>query len=473
MLFLNVKNPTAMKRLLSSVAAFVISTSFCSAQESAPFFFHDSSQPVVFFGDDATAQRMFTTLIETYTLSRFPSWKIAFRNTGWEGDKILSVGGRGYSRDQDIRRDIESLRPQAVLVNYGINDARGGEASYHTFVVNVNILARDLPRVGVNHAAFISANPEEGYEEGAPAGSSYNLMQRKYAEGLKETSETGWKDGVNAVQQHPKGPELPRLEDGIFIDVLNPMIDFIEAGRKAGVLNSRGSSAGNLPRLMPDGVHPNWNGHFLMASIILEGLHAPALVSSASLDAGKHLTVSSEGCVIEWQNAPSGVVQFRRDDAALPWPIPPEVDVAFKIPGVDPATTLNRYELRVAGLHANSYRLLIDGTEIGTYPRAELAQGVNLGFVRRGPLYEQGQKILKAVLEKNDNFYQRWRVVQIGPSASPGLKAADLQAAETAHRAEVKPDLDRLDKVIAADEQTIHDLCQPVPHAFRLEPTNP
>ena len=471
MLSPNMDKPTLMKPVLCFVAVLLVVTRFCSAQEPAPFFFHDSPQPVVFFGDDATAQRMFTTLIETYTLTRFPSWKITFRNTGWEGDKILSVGGRGYSRDQDIRRDIESFRPQAVLVNYGMNDARGGDAALRTFLVGVNILSRDLPRVGVHRAAFISSNPEEGGQEGVPAGSDYNLMLRKYAEGMKAASETGWKDGITAVQQHPKGLELPRLEDGIFIDVLNQMIACIEAGRKAGVLNSQSAPVGNSPRLMPDGVHPNWNGHFVMAAIILEGLHAPPVVSAAVLDASKHLTTSSEGCVIEWETAPARTVQFKRTDAALPWPVPTEVGAAFNIPGFDPATTLNRYDLKITGLTDVFYRLLIDNTEIGIYSKADLAQGVNLGFVRKGPLYEQGQKILKAVVEKNDTFFKRWRTVQIGAPILPGMKAADLQRAEKTHLDEVKPELERLDKIIVADEQAIHELCQPVPHVFRLEPT--
>jgi len=144
------------------------STTSATSIPGQEFLFQDNDRPVVFFGDDATAQRMFSTLIETYTLSRFPTWKITFRNTGWEDDKILGVGLRGYSRDQDIRRDVEALRPQMVLVNYGVNDARGGQASYQNFLTCVNILSRDLPRVGVNRAAFISANPEEGSSRTCP-----------------------------------------------------------------------------------------------------------------------------------------------------------------------------------------------------------------------------------------------------------------------------------------------------------------
>jgi lysophospholipase L1-like esterase len=436
----------------------------------APFLLQDSPRPVLFFGDDATAQRMFTTLIETYTLSRFPAWKITFRNTGWEGDKLLGVGLRGHSRDEDIRRDIESFRPQIAIVNYGMNDARGGDASYQNFLTNVNILSRDLPRVGVYRAAFVTPNPAEGYESGAPAGSSDNLMLQKYADGLKERFPIGWKDGVDNVTRHPKGPVLPQVQDAIFVDLLTPMIGLIDAGRKAGVLSPDATLGDKSVRLMPDGVHPNWSGQFIMAALILQGLHAPDLVSSATLDAAARTTVSAQGCAITWQDAAPGVIQFERKDEALPWPVPPEADLALKIPGFDPATTLNRYELKISGLKEPSYQLSIDGQKIGVFPAAVLANGINLGFVRQGPIYDQGQKLLKAVIEKNDTFFNRWRNVQIGPPPAAGTSANDIRTAEAAHVNDAKAELARLDQVIAGQEAAIHLLAQPVPHVFKLEP---
>jgi lysophospholipase L1-like esterase len=453
-----------------SAADEAAATAIAVAPSSSTLFFQDSPKPVLFYGDDATAQRMFTTLIETYTLSRFPNWNVRFRNTGWEGDKVLGVGMRGYSRDQDIRRDIESFRPQVALVNYGMNDARGGDAGYQYFLTSVNILSRDLPRVGVNRAAFISSNPEEGYEAGMPAGSSYNVMLQKYAEGMKERVPIGWKDGVSAVLAHPKGPDLPSLQNGIFIDILNPMIALIEAGRKAGVLSADNSLGDKTVRLMPDGVHPNWSGHLIMAALILQGLQAPSLVSSATIDAASRSTTSSQGCSITWQDAPAGVVQFLRKDGALPWPTPPETDLALKIPGFDPATALNRYELQVTGLTEASYKLSIDDQEIGTYAKADLASGINLGFVRKGPIYDQGQKLLKAVIDKNDTFFHRWREVELTPPAAPGTNPADIRKADAAHLEAVKPELDQLDKSITDDELAIKLLCQPLPHVFKLEP---
>ncbi|MBT3200791.1 MAG: hypothetical protein HN350_12845, partial [Phycisphaerales bacterium] len=49
------------------------------------FFIKDNDR-VVFLGDSITQQRLYTTYIEAYALTRFPEYKLTFRNTGWNRD---------------------------------------------------------------------------------------------------------------------------------------------------------------------------------------------------------------------------------------------------------------------------------------------------------------------------------------------------------------------------------------------------
>src|ERR1700747_601574 len=49
------------------------------------FFIRDGDR-VVFLGDSITEQRLYTTYIEAYALTRHPDWKLSFRNVGWGGD---------------------------------------------------------------------------------------------------------------------------------------------------------------------------------------------------------------------------------------------------------------------------------------------------------------------------------------------------------------------------------------------------
>jgi len=245
---------------------------------------------------------------------------------------------------------------------------------------------------------------------------------------MKERFPIGWQNGVDFVQKHPKGT-VPQLQDGLFVDLYTPIIALIEAGRKSGVLSSDDTLGSDTRRLTSDGIHPNWSGSLIMAATILEHINAPDLISSAALDAVHRSTVSAQGCTIVWKDSPAGVVEFERKDAALPWPTPPEGDLALKIPGFDPGKTLNRYELKITGLKAAAYKLSIDDQQIGNYSQTQLAAGINLSFVQCGPIYKQGQKLLAAVKEKNDTFFNRWRNVEIGAPLLPNTSAADRRRA--------------------------------------------
>ena len=414
-------------------------------------------RPSFFLGDSITQYGKYTTLVETYTLTRFPDWKITFRNAGWAGDTAW-FSQRGADFDTALQRDVLALHPKAVTIDFGMNDARTGDDGYPKYIEYMTKQVDELKKSGAR-VALMTPSPEEKYDPASPGGSPYNVMLKKYSDGLKD---------------------LAAKENIPFVDQLTPFIAVIDAGRKAGVLNSAAPpplpepvpGAPKVPPTTPagyirlnraDGVHPEWPGGMVMATTILTALHGPALVSAASLDAGTRTTVAAQDCTIEWQDAPTGAVQFKRTDKALPWPTPPDIDVTLKIPGFDPAGTLNRYELKVANLKAPSYKLTIDGKDIGTYASTDLAAGVNLGFVRQGPIYDQGQQLFKTVTDKNDAYFTRWRKLQV--KAIPEKRKND-----PAFMQDRQTQMATLDKQIADDEATIETLRKPVPHVFKLEP---
>lgn len=436
---MHLKNTTYCVTLLLS---FMSMATRLPAQTSTEFFLHDGDTPMVFVGDSITEQRMYTALIEAYTLSRFPTWKITFRNSGWSGDKA-TLQLRGPDFNASLQRDILSLQPKAATIDYGMNDANEGDAGLAKYTEYETKLVEALKKAGTR-VALLTSTPREGYETGLPAGNKSNPMLQKYADALKDVA---------------------TKENVLFIDQYTPFVKTIEDGRVAGVLSPNASVQPVMRLISPDGVHPELGGHFLMATIILRGMKAPALVSSASLDATAKSTSSAQGCTIEWQDAPAGSVQFKRTDNCLPWPVPNDsrIDLVMKIPGFDPATWLNQYELKVANLTEASYTLSIDDKEIGTYAAADLAKGVNLGFMRKGPIFDQGQKLYQAIVAKNEVYYTRWRGVQIARLDGWIAKVPGIEDARTA-------ELARMDKIIADDEAKIDELRKPVPHVFKLTP---
>ncbi|MGC2301016.1 MAG: hypothetical protein WA476_19580, partial [Acidobacteriaceae bacterium] len=85
---------------------------FASAQTTTPpaasdFALHDGDR-IVFYGDSITDQRLYSTFIEEYVLTRFPTWKVQWTQSGVGGDKVS--GGAAGPIDLRIQRDILPYR---------------------------------------------------------------------------------------------------------------------------------------------------------------------------------------------------------------------------------------------------------------------------------------------------------------------------------------------------------------------------
>ncbi len=93
-------------------------------QKSGAFPFHDGDR-VVFLGDSITEQRLYTTYLETYLLTRFPTWKLTFRNAGWGGDTSY-LRQRGLPPPQALQRDVLDLHPTVVTIDFSMNDGGYG-----------------------------------------------------------------------------------------------------------------------------------------------------------------------------------------------------------------------------------------------------------------------------------------------------------------------------------------------------------
>ena len=439
---------------LAASGAILLASSTLETQAQTPaqpsFFFRDGDRAMI-LGDSITEQRQYSTLIESYTLSRFPKWKISFRNTGISGDRA-NFNQRG-GQEIGLKRDIFPLRPTAVTVDFGMNDGRGGEAGLKSYVDSSRTLTEALVAGGAR-VALVTPSPEEKYEAGQPAGSAYNTLLRKYSEGLQ---------GV-ATEKNT-----------VFVDQLNPMISTIEAGRAAKVL----SATAGKDRLIPDGVHPNYAGHLVMATHILKGLNAPGLVSSVEIDA-KTLQFKAQNAAVTTtpstttaapvvSNAPTtgkllpsnaAPISFTRIDGALPWPIPNTAALALQIPGFTPIDDLSRYEIKIVNLPVSQYEIAIDNQNVGTFTSEQLGAGVNLSQ-NAGPISAQAQELLLKIGEKNNLFHTRWRTVQLFKAPS-WLK----DSIETARNAEMA----RLDAQVVEAEAEIEVLRQPKAHNWTIKP---
>ena len=125
---------------MKTLLALLASVSLLGPLSAAEFFVHDGDR-VVFLGDSITEQRLYTTYIEAYALSRHPTWKLEFRNVGWGGDtawlrqrfhtdeyQLFAADEETQSKmiltavDSGLKRDVLPLKPTVVTVDFGMND---------------------------------------------------------------------------------------------------------------------------------------------------------------------------------------------------------------------------------------------------------------------------------------------------------------------------------------------------------------
>jgi lysophospholipase L1-like esterase len=413
---------------------------------AADFQIHDGDR-VVFLGDSITEQRLYTTYIEAYALTRHPEWKLWFRNVGWGGDtswlrqrshpdeaKLFAADDVAQQQmvqeavSHGLARDVLPLRPTFVTVKFGMNDhsyQAFREDIFKAYVRSQTEIAKELKANGAR-VAFLTPQPIED-KRPDPDQDVRNQSLRKFSDGLKEVA---------------------AREGAVFVDQFDPYMAMLLRERP----KHRDDFVGG-----GDAVHPGPTGHTVMAWAILKGLGAPALVSSASVDCSTK-QAKTERCQIRDVRFSENVLSFDREDQALPMPIDEKALAALKLAPI--LEDLDMYELRVTGLPAGTYELRIDSESVGRATAEELSKGWNLA--QAAPLARQSQRILNLVVHKNNIFYDRWRKVQtyVLPDWLRSPEAEGRRAAE----------MKRLDKQIEQAEGEIDLIRKPTAHHFELKP---
>jgi lysophospholipase L1-like esterase len=438
-----------MKTLKRFVFISLVLASLATRTLAGDFLIRDGDR-VVFLGDSITEQRLYTTYIEAYALTRYPQWKLWFRNVGWGGDtswlrqrshpdeaKLFAADDANQQKmvedavKRGLERDVLPLKPTVVTIKFGMNDhsyQAFREDIFKTYVRSQTALAEVLKANGAR-VAFLTPQPIED-KRPDPDQDVRNQSLRKFSDGLKEVA---------------------AKEGATFVDQFDPYMKMLLRERQN---NPSGFVGGG------DAVHPGPIGHTVMAWAILKGLGAPGLVSRVQVDcaSGKAAT---EGCKVENLKAANNTVSFERLDEALPMPIDEKAGPALKLAPI--LEELDRYELQISGLPGGTYEVNIDGEPVAKVTDEELAKGWNLAR-QAGAITKQAEKVLGLVFQKNNLYYTRWRNVQLYlfPEWARGGDVESKRAAELA----------RLDQQIAEDEKEIDAARKPVAHRFEIKPVN-
>ncbi|RRA47503.1 SGNH/GDSL hydrolase family protein [Acidipila sp. EB88] len=428
-----------MSRLKTIAAVlFGLVVTGASAQQS-PFYLHDGDR-VVFYGDSITDQRVYTMIVETFAMTRYPSLNIGFVNSGWGGDRVS--GGGGGPIALRLQRDVVAYKPSVVTVMLGMNDGgykapteESDQAYFDGIKHIVETIRTDVPGVRIT---AIEPSPYDNVTRppAFPVADNYpyNNALIGYGQWLAEYGHTA----------------------GLTLADANT--EFVEMLKKANQ-----ADPDNAAKILPDHIHPSFGGHLMLAAQILKAWNARPVVAAVSLDVkGSKITVKeSEHTKISALDGANGV-RWTETDESLPLPFAQwetmwggGATVPLVIHSSDITTALNQETVRVTGLKDGVYGLRIDGTKLRTFTSAELAAGVNLAPLAT-PMSDQAFNVYEAVVQHNDLHFDRFRHVQVA------LDADKLPEADQASHA--------MDALEAAVVKKARALAVPKPHTFELVP---
>ena len=409
---------------MTSLRSLVLLAAAVLAPAQSGFYLHDHDT-VVFYGDSITDQRLYTTFVETFVVTRYPQMKVRFVHSGWGGDRVS--GGGGGTADERLRRDVFVYQPTVMTILLGMNDG-----SYRAFDEGIfekykagyeHLLARMKESVPGVRITLLQPSPYDDVTREPTFPGGYNAVLLRYSQLVRDLAE---RNQMAAA------------------DLNGPVV---EALRKAVARDPQ-----EAKNIIPDRVHPGPGGHLLMAACLLRAWGATPTVSSVEIDAAAKQVTRSDSSTVSGLTI-GKTISWTQKDTALPMPVNLR-DAAFPVAmrrsagtmelalqSSDFLETLNRQTLRVRGLDGARYTLKINGTTVGSYSREDLAQGLNLAGLPT-PMARQAATVHALTIKRADVHQTRWRQIQV-----------PLQAEHPARVATIMDNLDALEDELAARQR--------------------
>lgn len=382
---------------LTSLIRVLCLLALVAPQARAASFALKDGDRVVFYGDSITDQRLYTTFTETYVVTRFPKMDVSFVHSGWGGDRV--TGGGGGPIDVRLKRDVFAYQPDVITIMLGMNDGSYrafDEKIFQTYANGyqriIDSVKKELPGIRIT---VIEPSPFDDVTQPPKFPGGYNAVLVRYSEFVKQLAQ---REKLNVA------------------DLNTPIVAALE--------KAKATDADLAKKIIPDRVHPGPSGHLLMAGELLKSWNAPAVVSSVTIDASAKKTETERSKVSDLKT--DGKISWTQLDEALPMPIDlNDPVVALAVKSSDFIQTLDQQPLKVTGLSAAGYSLKIDGDEVGSFTREQLASGINLASLAT-PMVRQAADVHKLTVQHNNLHFDRWRKVHVplGEGKTPRVQKA-------------------------------------------------
>ncbi len=384
---------------------FWLSAGTIFSQES--FYLKDGDR-VVFYGDSITEQRLYTTFVETYVLTRFPRLRASFVHSGVGGDRV--TGGWAGEIDVRLNRDVFAYKPTVMTIMLGMNDGSYrafDEAIFNTYKTGYrNILESVKTRFPEIKITLIQPSPYDDVTRPPEFEGGYNSVLVRYGLFVKEMADR---------------------EKQTVADLNTPLV--------AALVKAKAADAELAKKIIEDRVHPGPAGHLLMAAALLKSWNAPSVVTAVEIDGiHKAMRRQTNTEVTDLQGTEN--LEWNQRDQALPMPLDlKDQAVLLALHSSDFLETLDQQILKVTGLKGSQYHLKIDGMDLGVFTKDQLAAGISLAELPT-PMLKQALEVHDLTLKHNSIHAARWQELQVGlankslPHLQPALDALEGLEAE-------------------------------------------
>jgi lysophospholipase L1-like esterase len=297
---------------------------------------------------------------EAALTARHPDKNITFRNLGWSGDTVWgesrgSFGGPAEGLKK-LKEGVRGLKPTVLIVAYGGNESFAGKDGLPRFEKGLNDL---LDALTPPDCRLVLLGPPKQEDMGRP-----------YPDPTTHNKDVAlYRDKIR---------EIAAKRKALFVD----LFDLPQGVTKEG-------------RLTDDSLHLTAGGYARTALALEGGVGWGQFDWAAEINPARR-KVTMLGTTAVW--VPSEPLRFKVTSDCLVAHLAKTDD-----PAVVPETTPY---LIYHGLKDGKYTLSIDGKEVVTATAMEWDKGV---WLRRGPDFDQAEKLRLAIVEKNRLYFHRWR----------------------------------------------------------------
>ena len=298
---------------------------------------------VAIIGDSITEQKLYSKFIETYLLACLGRTDIKCFQFGWGGETAS-----GFKLREE--NDLGVFHPTVATFCYGMNDGHYvpyADAIGKDYEANMRLVLETAQRLGVKN--IVTGTP--------------GAVDTHYF--AKATTADQYNDNLDHLGQIDR--KLADEAHTAFADVHEEMISAM--GRAKAILGAEYDVCGR------DGVHPQPNGHLLMAAAFLKGLGCDGNIGAITVD----LSGSSSGSKGHQTNGSNGTAEI----TSTVWPFCFEGDAKSPqgtrsiLPFCKFNDELNRLTLHVKNLNAPKAKVTW-GVETKEFAKEQLEKGINL-----------------------------------------------------------------------------------------------